>query len=116
MAGRDQIIDFMDELLDAQAFQDHGPNGLQVPGADEVSLLATGVSANRQTIEQALMGGQDQGAGAGKLPTTVEEITADPEAAEAWDRPEIQTMWLELVRWSMGLVPGDATPRPAPGR
>src|SRR5207244_8032862 len=42
--------------------------------------------ANRQTIEQALMGGQDQGAGAGKLPTTVEEITADPKAAEAWDR------------------------------
>ena len=37
-------------------------------------------------------------------------------SAEAWDRPEIQTMWLELVRWSMGLVPGDASPRPAPGR
>jgi type 1 glutamine amidotransferase len=36
-------------------------------------------------------------------------------SAEAWDRPEIQTMWLELVRWSMGLVPGDTTPRPAPG-
>jgi type 1 glutamine amidotransferase len=34
--------------------------------------------------------------------------------AEAWDRPEIQTMWRELVLWSMGLVPGDATPRPAP--
>jgi type 1 glutamine amidotransferase len=30
-----------------------------------------------------------------------------------WDRPEIQSMWLELVGWSMGLTPGDATPRPA---
>jgi type 1 glutamine amidotransferase len=33
---------------------------------------------------------------------------------EVWDRPEIQAMWLESVRWAMGIVPGDATPRPAP--
>ena len=34
---------------------------------------------------------------------------------EVWDRPEIQQMWLEMVRWSMGLVPGDATPKsPSP--
>jgi type 1 glutamine amidotransferase len=31
-----------------------------------------------------------------------------------WDRPEIQKMWLEMVPWSMGLIPGNATPRPAP--
>jgi type 1 glutamine amidotransferase len=37
-------------------------------------------------------------------------------SAEAWDRPEIQAMWLAFVRWSMGLIPGDATPRPAPGK
>jgi type 1 glutamine amidotransferase len=35
-------------------------------------------------------------------------------SAEAWDRPEMQTMWQELVRWCMGFVPGNATPRPAP--
>jgi type 1 glutamine amidotransferase len=33
---------------------------------------------------------------------------------EIWDRPEIQAMWVDMVKWSMGLVPGDATPRPAP--
>jgi type 1 glutamine amidotransferase len=33
---------------------------------------------------------------------------------DVWTQPEIQAMWLETVRWSMGLVPGDATPRPAP--
>ena len=27
-------------------------------------------------------------------------------------RPEIQKMWLEMVQWSMGIIPGDATPRP----
>jgi type 1 glutamine amidotransferase len=40
---------------------------------------------------------------------------------EAWNRPEIQRMWQELVEWSMGLIPGDATPSPrsvvvSPGR
>jgi uncharacterized protein len=33
---------------------------------------------------------------------------------EVWDEPEIQKMWLEMVQWSMGIIPGDATPRPAP--
>jgi type 1 glutamine amidotransferase len=31
---------------------------------------------------------------------------------EVWERPEFQEMWLESVLWSMGLVPGDATPQP----
>jgi type 1 glutamine amidotransferase len=35
---------------------------------------------------------------------------------EVWDRPEIQKMWLEMVQWSMGLIPGDATPRPGATR
>jgi type 1 glutamine amidotransferase len=33
---------------------------------------------------------------------------------DAWDRPDVQKMWLEAVRWAMGLTPGDATPRPKP--
>ncbi|HEV3116117.1 MAG TPA: ThuA domain-containing protein [Gemmataceae bacterium] len=35
---------------------------------------------------------------------------------EVWERSDIQKMWLEMVRWSMGDLPGDATPRPAPVR
>jgi type 1 glutamine amidotransferase len=35
---------------------------------------------------------------------------------EVWDRPEIQRMWVEMVLWSMGVIPGDATPRPAPAQ
>lgn len=30
---------------------------------------------------------------------------------EVWDRKDIQTMWLEAVKWAMGLTQGDATPR-----
>jgi len=33
---------------------------------------------------------------------------------EVWDRPDIQKMWLEMVPWSMGIIPADATPRPGP--
>ena len=31
---------------------------------------------------------------------------------EVWEQPEIQKMWLEMVQWSLGTRPGDATPRP----
>src|SRR6266481_1508392 len=31
-----------------------------------------------------------------------------------WDRPEMQTMYVEAIRWAMGLVNADVTPRPAP--
>jgi type 1 glutamine amidotransferase len=33
---------------------------------------------------------------------------------ENWDRPEMQTMYLEAIKWVMGLVDADVTPRPAP--
>ena len=48
------IISALDELLDPAAFQDLGPNGLQVPGPDEVSRVVTGVSAQRELIDRAI--------------------------------------------------------------
>jgi type 1 glutamine amidotransferase len=33
---------------------------------------------------------------------------------ENWDRPELQTMYVEAIKWAMGLVTADVTPRPAP--
>jgi uncharacterized protein len=30
----------------------------------------------------------------------------------AWMQPELQSMWLGMVRWSLGIQPGLATPRP----
>jgi hypothetical protein len=33
---------------------------------------------------------------------------------ENWDRPEMQTMYLEAIKWAMGLADADVTPRPAP--
>jgi dinuclear metal center YbgI/SA1388 family protein len=59
MADRDEIITYCDELLDCGSFEDYGPNGLQVPGRREVNRVATGVSANLETIQHAVDGGAE---------------------------------------------------------
>ena len=33
---------------------------------------------------------------------------------QAWDNPALQTMWLEAIKWSLGLGDADITPRPRP--
>jgi dinuclear metal center YbgI/SA1388 family protein len=53
------ILSWADELLETGRFEDYGPNGLQVPGRDEVETVATGVSANLELLERA----RDTGAG-----------------------------------------------------
>lgn len=53
MAERDAIIDYLDGLLDAESWEDYGPNGLQVPGARDVRLVVTGVSAHLELFERA---------------------------------------------------------------
>jgi len=57
MAHRDEIVAHLDRLLDAQAWEDYGPNGLQVVGRDEVELVVTGVSAHRELFERAAEAG-----------------------------------------------------------
>jgi dinuclear metal center YbgI/SA1388 family protein len=56
---RDEIIAFCDELLEADSFEDYGPNGLQVPGAGEVTKVATGVTANLETLEGGIEAGAE---------------------------------------------------------
>ena len=48
------IMSALDELLEPGAFQDLGPNGLQVPGPQDVSRIVTGVSAQRELVERAI--------------------------------------------------------------
>ncbi len=57
MAHRDEIVSFLDDLLNSPGFPDYGPNGLQVPGAEQVELVVTGVSAHLQLFEQAVAAG-----------------------------------------------------------
>jgi dinuclear metal center YbgI/SA1388 family protein len=53
------IISALDELLTPAAFQDMGPNGLQVPGPDEISTVLTGVTASRDLTERAVAEGAE---------------------------------------------------------
>jgi dinuclear metal center YbgI/SA1388 family protein len=48
------IVAALDELLSVADFRDLGPNGLQVPGPQEVSRVVTGVSAQRLLVERAV--------------------------------------------------------------
>ena len=59
MPERDQILAFLADLLEPEAFDDYGPNGLQVPGAKEVRTVATGVSAHRELFERAADAGAE---------------------------------------------------------
>lgn len=54
-----EIIAEIDRLLEPGRFADYGPNGLQVPGKEEISTLASGVSAHVELFEQARESGAE---------------------------------------------------------
>jgi dinuclear metal center YbgI/SA1388 family protein len=54
MAQITDILSTLDELLKPREFNDLGPNGLQVPGAQEITRVITGVSARRELHERAV--------------------------------------------------------------
>ena len=53
------ILAHLDELLDPASFPDYCPNGLQVPGREEVATIVTAVSAGADLFEQAIAAGAD---------------------------------------------------------
>ncbi|MFZ1155891.1 MAG: Nif3-like dinuclear metal center hexameric protein, partial [Solirubrobacteraceae bacterium] len=48
-----EIVAELSSLLQPERFRDYCPNGLQVPGRDEVAKIATGVSASVELFERA---------------------------------------------------------------
>lgn len=59
MIALSTLVDYCDRRLEAAAFEDYCPNGLQVEAADTVSLLVTGVTASLALIEAAAALGAD---------------------------------------------------------
>jgi dinuclear metal center YbgI/SA1388 family protein len=57
VASRDDIVAFADELLDIGGFRDALPLGLQVPGAADVRLVVSGVSASLELFTAAAAAG-----------------------------------------------------------
>jgi putative NIF3 family GTP cyclohydrolase 1 type 2 len=52
-AATSEIVDEIDRLLGSARFDDYCVNGLQVPGAERVQTIATGVSAHAELFELA---------------------------------------------------------------
>jgi dinuclear metal center YbgI/SA1388 family protein len=48
------LIGHLDALLNPSAFDDYGPNGLQVPGKDAIGTVVTGVSASIELFDRAI--------------------------------------------------------------
>ena len=59
MINAQALCTYCDVLLDAAAFVDYAPNGLQVEGQRPVRLLVTGVTACAALIEAAVEAGAD---------------------------------------------------------
>jgi dinuclear metal center YbgI/SA1388 family protein len=57
VAALADIIAELDRLLEPAAFSDYGPNGVQVPGTQQVETVATGVSAHAELFELARRAG-----------------------------------------------------------
>lgn len=53
MASLPALIGHLDQLLNPVGYVDHCPNGLQVPGPDEVVSVVTGVSAHGALLDRA---------------------------------------------------------------
>src|SRR5436190_13082342 len=58
-AACNQIIGYLDELLAPNAYDDYGPNGLQVPGSEQIETVVSGVSANAELFTRAREEGAD---------------------------------------------------------
>ena len=53
------VLEELDRLLEPSSFEDHGPNGLQVPGRREITTVATGVSSGLELFERAASAGAE---------------------------------------------------------
>ena len=59
MVSLRELVDYCDQLLGADTFQDYCPNGLQVEGRPEVGRVVSGVTASQALIDTAAERGAD---------------------------------------------------------
>jgi len=56
---REQLVCYLDELLESARYRDYCPNGLQVEGRGEVKRIVAGVSASQALVDTAIARGAD---------------------------------------------------------
>jgi len=54
IANRDEIAQFLDQLLNIEHIRDYCPNGLQVEGKNDIRLIISGVTASLALIHAAI--------------------------------------------------------------
>ncbi len=54
MIERDFLVNYLNEFLDSDKFNDYAPNGLQIEGKDKIINICTAVSAGEIVIENAI--------------------------------------------------------------
>ena len=52
--NRQQLEQYLNELLKPSRIKDYAPNGLQIQGTDEITKIVTGVTASQALIEKAI--------------------------------------------------------------
>jgi type 1 glutamine amidotransferase len=96
-----------DEIYQIKDFSRDDVRVLLRLDADKVDLSRKGV--RRKDKDFAVIWARDYGKG-----RVLYNGLGHPR--DVWERPEIRKMWGEMVQWSMGITPGDATPRPLPAK
>lgn len=56
---RDELVAYLDGLLETARFRDYSPNGLQVEGCADIHHLVCGVTANQALLDAAVAAGAD---------------------------------------------------------
>lgn len=94
-----------DEIYQIKEFSRDKVRVLQSMDASKLDLTKKGV--NRQDKDFAVTWVKNYGKGRVFYSTFGHRD-------EVWDRQDIQTMWTEAIKWTLGMSEGNATPRPKP--
>jgi len=95
-----------DEIYQIKDFSRDGVRVLLRLNAEKIDLTRDGV--NRKDSDFAVAWAKTYGKGRVLY-------NGLGHTAEAWERPDCQKMWRDMVLWTLGIRPGDATPRSREG-
>lgn len=95
----------MDEIYQAKTFSRDRVRVLMRMDPDKIDLTRNGVKRTDKDFAVAWV----RNYGKGRV-----FYSTFGHRTEVWERQDIRTMWVEATKWVLGMVEGDATPRPKP--
>lgn len=52
--NREELVSYLDQVLESMKFDDYSPNGLQVEGRQTINRIVTGVTASQELLNEAV--------------------------------------------------------------